>query len=409
MNTNNITYNNYNAWFFFTLFYLLIDYGRPQDIIPIDFLRPGMISVLILIYFIISTKNLNFSTSKQVKYIWYFVILTAVYVPFVKNNFWAYTTTRTMILYLPFILSAIICVNSIERLRTIINIFVILMIYIAIYSIFHNGVGSGNYFADENDVSLFINMWLPFCYFLFFYEKDKIKKILYATGLIAGLAAIVVSFSRGGFVGLLCVSFVIWLVSPRKIISLVIICIAATAIYLYSGEAYIKEMSTITDTTESTANARLLSWKAAWDMFLDNPFGVGGNNFQIRFPEYQSQEFGRGMWGHVAHSLWFTLLPELGIVGLYIYVRLLYFNVKDIVFIKKINIVGSETKYLYLLSLAFMSSLAGFFASATFLSVLYYPHYWYITALIVVTTKLTTNYTSKKGELVNSNIAFTES
>ena len=35
-------------WFFFTLLYLVIDYGRPQDILPIGVIRPGMIIVIIL-------------------------------------------------------------------------------------------------------------------------------------------------------------------------------------------------------------------------------------------------------------------------------------------------------------------------------------------------------------------------
>ena len=40
------------------------------------------------------------------------------------------------------------------------------------------------------------------------------------------------------------------------------------------------------------------------------------------------------------------------------------------------------------LGMAFISSLAGFFASASFLSVLYYPHYFYVTALIITAKKL---------------------
>ena len=128
-------------------------------------------------------------------------------------------------------------------------------------------------------------------------------------------------------------------------------------------------------------------------MFLDNPFGVGGNNFQARFPEYQSPEFKKGMWGRVAHSLWFTLIPELGLAGIFIYMSLLYYNLKDIFFLKGISIKTDDNpdlRYLHSLSLAFIASIAGFFASATFLSVLYYPHYWYFTGILVATIKIAT-------------------
>ena len=60
------------------------------------------------------------------------------------------------------------------------------MIYISGYALTHGGKGSGNYFIDENDVSLYINMWLPFCYFLLFIENKRIIRILFITGLILG-------------------------------------------------------------------------------------------------------------------------------------------------------------------------------------------------------------------------------
>ena len=47
-----------------------------------------------------------------------------------------------------------------------------------------------------------------------------------------------------------------------------------------------------------------------------------------------------------------------------------------------------EKNYIYYLSLAFMASLVGYFSSGTFLSVLYYSHYWYITAILVATVKI---------------------
>ena len=124
-------------------------------------------------------------------------------------------------------------------------------------------------------------------------------------------------------------------------------------------------------------------------MFLDNPLGVGGNNFQVRFEEYQSGWFQRGMWGRVAHSLWFTLISELGIIGIIIYFRLLYYNLKDIFVLKKIKASSNdELRYLHYLSLAFITSFVGYFVSGTFLSVLYYPHYFYVTAMIVASRNL---------------------
>ena len=282
-----------------------------------------------------------------------------------------------------------ICVNSVARLKKLIFVCIWLMIYIALFSLFHLGKGSGNYFHDENDVSLYINMWIPFCYFLFFAETEKLKRILYAVGLSIGVAAVINSFSRGGFVGLLSIGAVCWLYSKKKLASFIVISFLAFIIYAYAGDAYWTKMNTIEDTHEGTAAARIESWKAGWSMFLDNPLGVGGNNYPVRFPEYQTDYFKRGMWGRAAHSLWFTLLPELGIMGIIIYASLLYYNLKDISFLRNIKVENNpDLQYLQALSSAFIASFAGYFSSGTFLSVLYYPHYWYLTGIIVAAAKI---------------------
>ncbi len=381
-----ITISNTDKWFFFVLIYLVIDYVRPQDLIPVlRYLKLGMFINIILIAFLVFKGNIQAMFSKQTKMIWLFILLLSLYVPFAVNNFWAFETVKGMLLFMPFILSTIICISSMKRLRTTIFVCVCIMLYIALYSLSHNGMGSGNYFRDENDLALFINMWLPFCYYLMLDEKDWNKKIVYAAGLIAGLMSLVMSFSRGGLVGLLTMSVVLWIFNPRKILTVLVISLVALLMINFGSQSYWSKMATTTHTGEGTASERILSWKSGWDMFLDNPLGVGGNNFQTRFPEYQGNRFHKGMWGRVAHSIWFTLIPETGIFGILIYFMLLYYNLKDVFFLKHLKAYDTnpDARYLYILSLALLASLAGYFASATFLSVLYYPHYWYMTGIIV--------------------------
>lgn len=378
------------ALFFFAILYIFIDYGRPQDIIPvIGYLRPALTTNIFLVILLVLNGDIWKAGSRQTKMVVLFNILIAAYIPFARNNMAALQTSMLMLTYVPFILAIIISVDTLGRLKRLINIIIVIMMYQSVYAILHGGVGAGNYFNDENDLALFINMWLPFCYFLFLHEKKPRMKIFYATGIIVGILAIIFSFSRGGFVGLVCMSVVLWWYSSKKVMTILIIIIAIFLVYAVGGTSYIDEMSTVTDTKESTAHERILTWKAAWAMFLDNPLGVGGNNFQKNFHRYQSKDFKRGMWGRVAHSLWFTLIPELGIFGIIIYYYLLKYNLKDIFFLKSISHKKEEVgEYIHAISLAYLASLVGFFASATFLSVLYYAHYWYLTGMIVATVSV---------------------
>jgi probable O-glycosylation ligase (exosortase A-associated) len=381
------TKNSTGNWFLFILLYLVIDYGRPQYILPIAFLRLGVVIILILSFYVIKNRYRIDITSKQMKMIFLFILWLAILTPFAVNRRYAFNTTLTMMLFMPFILSVTGVVDTVDKLRKLIFTVVLLVGFVSAYSLFHKGFGTGNYFNDENDFALHVNMWLPFCYFLLFQEKSGLKRIIYGSCLVIGVLAVLVTFSRGGFLGLVCMMIVAWCYSPKKLVALLLFCILGVVVYYgFDLTPYIREMSTITGPMDATAVERVQSWKSAWAMFLDNPMGVGGNNFEVRFHEYQGEAFQRGMYGRVAHSLWFTLIPELGFIGIAIYVMLLYYNIRDIFSLKKATAGQTdELQYIHSLSLAFIAAFIGFFVSASFLSVLYYPHYWYLTGIIVAT------------------------
>ncbi|MDD5569385.1 MAG: O-antigen ligase family protein [Candidatus Pacebacteria bacterium] len=386
---------------------MIIDYGRPQDTFRFfGYIRPAMILIIILTLFIF--RNLRLVTQKifSIRLIWCFILILAIQIPFARNNRYAYNTMNTMLIAMPFILSCYAVITSTNRFKRIILIAVCLMAYQAQHAITHGGHGSGNVFLDENDLALFINTWLPFCLALFLSEKGFWKKTLFGIFMVLGLAADVVSFSRGGFMGLIAMVAVFWIFSPKKLLTLGILILGAVLVIIVSSLAssgkishqknrsFWGEMATSKNAQSGTAKERVESWKAGWRMFLANPLGIGGNNFQVRFPEYQDNEyFRRGMWGRVAHSLWFTLIPETGIFGIIVYLLLLFANIKAIFKLRKYAKILPEedAKFLKNISVAFLASFAGFFASATFLAVLYYPHYWYLTGLLVAITLISTN------------------
>lgn len=384
--------NTDNIWFLITLLFFIIEYGRPQDKLNfIGVIRPAMLLSLLLVFsWFVKRSRVNVM-GRQMVVLLIFIVLTAVYIPLAVNNHYAFQTTETLLMYLPFFFSFIIYVNSFDRLRKFFRLYIYMMFYICINVItFGSGEGmGGNFLADENDYTLYINMMIPFAFYLFLYEKNAVKKIVYASACTLGVVSIIISFSRGGFVGLLCVGFMIWLYSPRKIVTLLLIGALTVGFFQFSGEKYLTEMGTITDTEESTSKQRIETWKSGWYMFLDNPLGVGGSNFIVRFQEYQTDFFSRGMWGRAAHSVWIQLLSELGVFGVLIYGILLFYNLKDIFWLKKFkSSKDKEISFAYYLSLSFFASIIGYFASGSFISVLYYPHYYYLTAMIFVTKRL---------------------
>ena len=390
LSTDQYTSNN-SQWFFVTILFIILDYTRLHETLQFAFLRPLLIINIILICFILSSGKIFFFQSKQITWMWIFILLLSCFIPFASNYFRAYITAKTQLVFMPFVLSVIITVDSIERLKKFIFILICIEIYIALYALSHAGYGPGNYFGDENDLALYINMWLPFCYFLLFEDKSRIKRIFCLAGLIVGLLAVVISISRGGFVGIVSMGLMLWVIAEKKVFSTIMILFMVGIVFMYAGEKYWSEMSTATNITQGTGRERIESWSSAWNMFRDNPLGVGGNNFQVRFPEYQTEYFGdRNMWGRVAHSIWFTLIPELGIFGIFIYFILLYYNLKDIFYLRRLLFDDNDQtiKYLNCLGSAFLISLTGYFATGSFISVLYYAHYWYMIGIIIAAVNI---------------------
>lgn len=385
--------------FYLTLTYMFVEYGRPMDLLPfLTAIRPAAIIIVLLLASLLTSPNLKSLKKPQIIYFTLFVLLCVVFIPLAHNGGIAYKQTISITFYLIFASSVVLHVNSLKRLRIFLSLWIILAIYISVKGIFHGsgeGIGGSSFLYDENDFALFLNVMLPFCLYMFMYEKAWLKKLFYLFSSFAFLGGIITSFSRGGFVGLSASLLVILMFSKKKLAAIFLT--AALILILYvigqtvsvNEVSYLNEMATIGNTEESTASIRIDAWTGAWHMFLDNPLGVGPANFPMRFPEYQPPTMNRNMWGFMAHSLWFTLIPELGIIGITIYSLWLYRNVRDVLWMR--GLVKSKNPDLRLcayFAMSYLAGLAGFFGSASFLSALYYPHYFYYSALIMATKQI---------------------
>jgi len=385
--TKNLPFEN--AWFKCLVLYLAVSFTRIHELVGIGFLRPGMILTIALTFFFIQSNRFSIIFNKQILLVCLFTALLIVFVPFAKNNYFAFQIAKGMVLMLPFLFSIAILIKDLHRLHRLIWLIVFFTAFVAVYGLTHSGRGVSGVVADENDLALFLVTFLPFSFFLLAQRPSGLKKIMLLSVIALSILSVVATWSRGGFVGLVAMLGVYFWFSKNKAKVLLFIAVLVGVLFAYGGEEYIQEISGITETGGGTAQGRIQSWKAGWHMFLDHPLGVGGNNFPMHFPDYQSDYFSREMWGRVAHSLWFTLIPETGIIGILIFLCLLKTNVKNICLLRKFRSKNNTNdysdiykKYYFDLSTAFIASFVGFFAAGTFLSVLYYPHFWLLTVLV---------------------------
>jgi probable O-glycosylation ligase (exosortase A-associated) len=286
-----------------------------------------------------------------------------------------------------------------SRLMRFTQAWVIFHIILGITAFRSGGRGPGAFLGDENDLALALNMALPYAFLIAQSPNlTPLARNLYRLAAGVLIVASVFTWSRGGFLGLIACLGLIWLMSKNKIKNLVIICVlgvsVVTGFSTFSGKSVLAEFETIDDPNDSTRRDRIDSWSLGWEMFLDNPvFGVGVTNYGWRVAEYQvkRRDFDptaqRVRGGRAAHSLYFTLMPEMGLVGIVLFVSICWLIVKRVRRVLKMKsedpLIEQKLADLRLFAKAVAASLGAYLISGAFITVIYYPHLFYMVGFAV--------------------------
>ena len=387
-----------------TVLYLLFEFARPQELVPaLAVLRlPGLVSALLVLALVLSKKIDE--SDKQTRLFAFFLILMALHVPLAWNNYLALETAKLMLFTFVAYLGIATSVDTLHKFRRLITLWLGVHVLLAVHGLAAEGRGVGGFLGDENDFAMTMDMVAPFPFFLALREPNGAKKVLYLslTGLF--VLASMYSFSRGGFLGLLAAALYCWLRSPKKLRSAVVIVALGVLVSLAAREGYLTRLQSAWEEGASagTGEDRVYMWKFAWQMFLDNPIiGVGQSNFGVRFGDYEGDErlYGVTRVWRAAHSLYFTLFPELGLVGGFIFFRMLYCIWRDLTTtrrsaLQRLSQPQNLASTTLSLAHAMEAGLIGFFVSSTFISTLYYPNFWVTMGFVVALRRIVTTAAS---------------
>lgn len=387
--------------FLLIILFYVFEYLRLQDSF-LPFLAPLKLPMLITLALMIFILRSNRDKLKDPQIIAIFFLLAQVviWVPFARNNFYAFQTAQNMVLTIVSVLATVLALSSYARLRTFFAIFSAIIVVLALWVMTHGGKGPGGFLLDENDAALVLVTGLPFVAYWSLCASKRKFRVLAVIGTLLVISGVVASSSRGGFVGLVAVVLLlIWYSKKRwkNLFTLVLLgSLMGGVVISLLPEGYVEDMQTIDNTNEGTANLRFLHWTTAFEIYKDNPvFGVGPANYPWTSNEYfhlspYFKEGARFRSGRQAHSLYFTLIPELGSLGIAIFGFLLInFSSRTGKLMKRLGGKASgtedEDKRLFLLSFskALRVGMAGFLVSALFISVLYYPIFWHLLGIFL--------------------------
>ncbi len=371
--------------FYGLIFYLVMLYIRPQDFIPaMERMRVMLVlAVVVLITFfihkVIRREKIAFLATRQ--HILMFILLLIVPISDIVNGRFAESYDALNEFLTVFLLFFIIVniADDYKKFRKVCWTLVILTVLISINGIIMYFRGTGlagtmpiagtrviwiGIFGDPNDYALAINSFFPFILVGFFDKKisKPIKILLFAAGAIS-IATLFFTDSRGGFVAFIAIISV-FAVKRWGIIK----GFAVGTLFLVVVFALAPSRMGSLSPYEASAAGRVNAWIDGLVLLKAHPvLGVGYQNF----PDYVRI---------AAHSAFIKCMAELGLIGYFFWMALLYTS-----FVDNMKVADgpktSYSRYAGIIQLA----LIGFVGSAAFLSQTYMPTLYILIALTTLT------------------------
>ncbi len=402
--------------FRFVLLSLVFEFGRPQEIIPgLKFIPfSSLLNAAILASLIMSGKvSLKDLRTK----LWIPLLgVMLLHVPIANNTFHAVMTLKDMSLLFCLYLGLIAYVDTFDRLFKLVSVWLGVHVIAAILGIASGGTGVGGWLGDENDFCMTINMALPFAFFMIYANAGFQDKLRYVGMMTLFVFTVLITLSRGGFFGMVSAGFYCWLKSPRKMVAIVLVMVLSIFVLVAAPAQFWEEIgSSFSEETMEvgTGGDRLYIWGIGFEMFLANPIlGVGQGNFPWTFEEYEAGRtfLTASRAGRAAHSLYFTLLPEMGLLGLSVFVLMNWHNFLTIRKVERLAearaaewVKGDPTvsadvlRKIVLIARSMEGSMIGFLVSSIFISTIWYPSFWVMTGFIVALQNVVTAQAEKAG------------
>jgi probable O-glycosylation ligase (exosortase A-associated) len=247
---------------------------------------------------------------------------------------------------------------------------------------------AGYFLGNGNDFSLSIIMMIPVAVYLLLNETKNFKRLLYIGIIGIFIFIVIICSSRASSLALAAMVILLWIRSGRKTANGIVIGIGILIVIFFASPDYFNRMDTIKNYDEdSSAQMRLVGWKAGWQMALDHPItGVGAGNFSSVYGRFYKtgglRWYASERW-QSPHSTYVQCLAELGFPGLILLLFILVRNFMDTERIRKSNIIDNKTEDYSFLGTALQALLIGYMINAAFLGTLYFPHILIISSIIV--------------------------
>ncbi len=235
----------------------------------------------------------------------------------------------------------------------------------------------GGMFGNPNEMAMHFVMMTPLAIVLGIATRIKLLKLIYFAMAFLFVAANMVTFSRGGFIGLLACSAVLaWKLGRkhRLNVTLASVVIGGIALIAAPGNYGIRMLSIFVPGLDAVGSSDQRQELLIRSLLVTarNPWGIGIGNFPIV-----------GIRNLQSHNAYTQVSAELGILGLIAYVVFMVSPFRKLRAIERSLFDRDDHNWFYYLSIGLQASIVGFMVSSFFASVAYNWFIYYLIAYAV--------------------------
>ncbi len=329
-----------------TFIFTFFNFMQPGVLIPaVTDLRPMLVATVmaLIIGYKRESEYPRREAFKSPAFVWLMVFLVTQCISVYSTGFGGILNEfGYWNVYAFYVIISVLLITNVTELRRYIWGMMVGSMVVVIYGIYSvptwggfEGTGrAGAYgmYENHNDYSFIIVQVFPFLYLYRRTEKSMLKRLLLGLSMVACMAGMFMSLSRGGMMAIMLevLLFILIAMEGRARFFLIPI-MAAFAIggisYQYAKRAENQKGSDYT--AEAAEEGRFELWKAGFKMFLGNPIlGVGSR----RYKEVSAQDstLGHDLRGKVSHNTYVEVLANTGIIGIVSFLMLLKSMLKNL-------------------------------------------------------------------------------
>jgi len=248
-------------------------------------------------------------------------------------------------------------------------------------------------FDNSNDLALHLVTMVPLAFVLGLENKNPLRKIIFWGTTLLMISAIIITFSRGGFIGLIVMAFVLVRKIGRRNKSMAMAALVLGAVFFLAvmPGAYAGRLATIFDSASDitgSSSQRTVVLKRSILVALRYPlFGVGLGCFHHK----SEQELG-------THNAYTQVASEMGIAAMVFYIIFMVHPLRKLRMIEREMFERNENSRFYYLAIGLQASLIGYMVSSFFAAVAYQWYIYYLVAYAIALRRIYYLQEAKKLE-----------